>query len=346
MALTRRARVVGLGESPGKLNYLIGNDQSKWRRNVSAYSQVRYFNAYPGIDLVYYGNQKQLEYDFVIAPGTSPRRIRMAFEGANKITIDDEGNLILNTPAGEVRQNKPIAYQQINGERREVAVSYRLRGNKVAFQPGPYDRNHELVIDPVMVYSTYLGGSESENGLGIAVDSQGNAYLTGSTSSTDFPVANAFQNIKSTADDAFIVKLNPAGTALVYATYLGGNGTDEANAIAVDAQGSAYVVGFTGSGSFPRTVGTCPGFERRLHRCFYYETKSGRFVPELFELFSAAITPTLLLAWMWIVLVERMWLAAPTLIASVIFSFRVRETAAPHTKAPTMAASGRQHPQG
>jgi len=251
----RSARIRGLDELPGKLNYFIGNDPRKWRKDVPIYSRVRYQNAYPGVDVVYYGNQRQLEYDFVIAAGSDPRRISLAFNGANAIRKDDSGDIVLSTSAGEVRQRKPVAYQEVAGQRREIVANYRLENGKASFDLGEFDRSLPLVIDPVLIYSTFLGGNSSEDGLGIAVDAQGSAYLTGSTASTDFPLANPFQNVKDAVTDAFVVKLNPAGTALVYGTYLGGNGSDTGNAIAVDAQGSAYVAGLTGSGSFPRTSG-------------------------------------------------------------------------------------------
>jgi uncharacterized repeat protein (TIGR01451 family) len=251
----RRASISGLDELPGRLNYFIGNDPRKWRKDVPAYSKVRFQNVYPGIDVVYHGNQGQLEYDFVIAPGRSTRRIRIAFMGMESITVDSDGTLVLRTPAGDVRQPKPVAYQEINGERREVAARYEVRGHKVSFEVGTYDKNETLIIDPVLIYSTFLGGTSSEQGLGIAVDAQGSAYLTGSTNSTDFPIAGAFQSINNNLSDAFVVKLNPAGTALVYSTYLGGNASDTGNAIAVDAQGGAYIVGTTGSGNFPGTPG-------------------------------------------------------------------------------------------
>ena len=249
------ANVSGSGELPGKVNYFIGNDARKWRKNILTYSTVTYRNVYDGIDLVYHGNQQQLEYDFVIAPGASPQRIKIAFKAAKKIAIDGEGNLVLSTAVGDVRQQKPIAYQVINGVRHEVPVKYKLRGKQVGFQTGSYDKSYPLTIDPVLIYSTYLGGSSSEQGLAIAVDSAGNAYLSGNTFSTDFPVANAFQGTKADAfsNDAFVVKLTPAGT-LAYATYLGGNLDDNALGIAVDAQGSAYVAGGTG-GTFPVTAG-------------------------------------------------------------------------------------------
>jgi uncharacterized repeat protein (TIGR01451 family) len=240
----------------GKVNYFVGNDQSKWRRNVPTYAKVRYTNVYHGIDLVYHGNQQQLEYDFVVAPKANPRAIRMRFAGAEKMSICAEGDLVLSTPSGDVVQRKPIAYQEVNGERKEVSANYRLEGDTISFDLGSYDQNQSLTIDPVLSYSTYMGGAAVDLGLGIAVDSQGSAYLTGNATSADFPVAGAFQSVFGGAADAFVQKLNPAGSAFVYSTFLGGSGTDVGNAIAIDAQGNAYVTGTTGSGNFPITLGS------------------------------------------------------------------------------------------
>ena len=250
-----RPSISGVDELPGKLNYFIGNDPRKWRNGVSAYSKVKYRDVYPGVDVVYHGSQGQLEYDFVIAPGRSPRRIKMAFKGMESITVDPDGTLVLRTAAGDIRQPKPIAYQDVDGVRQEVEVRYKVRGNEVSFEVGTYDSNHTLVIDPVLIYSTFLGGTSGDQGLGIAVDAQGSAYLTGSTTSMDFPLAGAFQNTLNSFGDAFVVKLNPAGTALIYSTYLGGDSDEIGHAVAVDSQGSAYVVGTTFSGTFPVTPG-------------------------------------------------------------------------------------------
>ena len=250
-----KTRISGLDELPGKTNYFIGNNTRKWRKGIPSFGKVSYQNIYPGIDLIYYGNQQQLEYDFVVAPGASVRRIKMAFAGMDRIAVDADGDLVLSTTAGDLRQRRPIAYQEVNGQRQEINVRYQVRGNTVGFEVGSYDSTRPLIIDPVLIYSSFLGGASGEQGLGIAVDGQGSAYLTGSTISTDFPVANPFQGVKDSAGDAFVVKLNPAGTSFVYSTFLGGNGDDAGTAIAVDAQGNAYVVGFTGSGSFPRTPG-------------------------------------------------------------------------------------------
>jgi uncharacterized repeat protein (TIGR01451 family) len=256
------AHIEATDELPGKVNYFIDNETRKWRRNIRTYSKVRYRNVYHGVDAIYYGNQQQLEYDFVVAPGANARGIKLAFKGANAIREDVSGDLLISTAAGEIRQRKPLAYQEFKGERQEVEARYHVTGDSVSFELGRYDRTRSLVIDPVLIYSSFLGGTSSEDGLGIAVDAQGSAYLTGSTASTDFPLDSAdfpldsaFQSVKDTVTDAFVVKLNPAGTALVYSTYLGGNGSDTGNAIAVDDQGSAYVAGLTGSGSFPTTPG-------------------------------------------------------------------------------------------
>ncbi|HET6893611.1 MAG TPA: SBBP repeat-containing protein [Pyrinomonadaceae bacterium] len=250
-----KPRISGLDERPGKTNYFIGNNPRKWRNGIPSFTKVGYQNIYPGIDLIYYGNQQQLEYDFVVAPGASVRRIKMAFAGMDRITVDADGDLLLSTAAGDVRQRRPVAYQEFDGQRREINVRYQVRGNTVGFEVSSYDTTQPLIIDPVLIYSSFLGGASFEQGLGIAVDGQGSAYLTGSTISTDFPVANPFQGVKDFSGDAFVVKLNPAGTSFVYSTFLGGNGDDVGTAIAVDAQGNAYVVGVTGSGSFPRTSG-------------------------------------------------------------------------------------------
>ncbi|MDX6290259.1 MAG: hypothetical protein QOH42_2058 [Blastocatellia bacterium] len=255
VAAERKPHITALEELAGKANYFLGSDSRKWHTNVPLSSKVRYENAYPGIDVIYHGNQGQLEYDFVIAPGSSPQRIEMAFDGAQKIAVDGDGELVLSAGGSQLRQKKPVAYQEVNGERREVSAHYRLKSNKVAFEVGAYDKTQPLIIDPVLIYSTFLGGSSTEQGLGVAVDSQGSAYVTGSTLSIDFPLLSSFQSVKDTAEDAFVVKLNPTGTGLVYSTYLGGNGSDIANAIAVDAQGNAYVTGVTGSGNFPTTPG-------------------------------------------------------------------------------------------
>ena len=253
----RSPKVAGMEELPGRSNYLIGTDARRWRTGVPAYAKVRYESVYPGIDAVYYGRQGQLEYDFVVAPGANPSRIRLAFEGARATRVDEGGDLVIKTDGGDVRQRRPVAYQETGGVRREVAARYAVdaRG-RVSFELGDYDHARTLVIDPVLVYSSYLGGLDADQGLSVAVDSAGSAYVTGSTLSTDFPVVGGLQPAKSGFTDVFVVKLSPDGKSFVYATFLGGNGDELSTSIAVDAAGNAYVGGLTGSSSFPVTSGS------------------------------------------------------------------------------------------
>ena len=247
-----KAQVTGLDELPGKANYFIGKDPAKWRTNVPTYAKVRYENVYPGIDLVYYGNQRQLEYDFVVAPGADPKKIVLGFKGANKLEIDAQGELVLRAAGGDLRQHKPVIYQNIDGVRHEIAGGYVRKGaNWVGFQLAAYDASRPLVIDPVVLsYSTYLGGSGTDIGNGIAVDADGNAYVTGATVSIP-TTAGAFQTTNGGRQSTFVTKINSTGSALVYSTYLG-SGTG--GAIAVDADGNAYVTGATGP-DLPTTPG-------------------------------------------------------------------------------------------
>jgi len=257
----RKPQVTGLDELPGKANYFMGKDRSQWRTNVPTYAKVQYQNIYPGIDLVYYGNQRQLEYDFVVAPGADPNKIVLGFKGADKLEIDAQGELVLHTARGDIRQHKPVVYQEIDGVRREIAGSYIRKGaNRVGFQLAAYDTTQPLIIDPVVLsYSTYLGGGSgngNDKGFAIAVDADGNAYVTGNTTSTNFPTTSgAFQPTLDGANDVFVTKLNPTGSALVYSTYFGGSGGEAGAGIAVDGAGYAYVTGSTTSGNFPITDG-------------------------------------------------------------------------------------------
>jgi hypothetical protein len=252
----RKPRVSGLEELPGKANYFIGKDQSQWRTDVPTYARVHYREIYPGIDLVYYGNQRQLEYDFVVAPGADPSKIVLGFKGADKLEIDAEGNLVLHAAGNDIRQHKPVIYQEVDGIRREIDGGYVLKsGKRVGFQLAAYDTSRALVIDPVVLsYSTYLGGSGSESGFGIAVDADGNAYVTGYAGSIP-TTSGAFQPALRGSLNAFVTKLNSAGSALVYSTFLGGSGTDGGAGIAVDTSGNAYITGGTSSTDFPTTAG-------------------------------------------------------------------------------------------
>jgi hypothetical protein len=246
-------QVTGLDELPGKSHYFIGNDPTRWRTNIPHYAKVRYEAVYPGIDLVYYGHQRQLEYDFVIAPGADPNAITLSFEGPDNIEVDAQGDLVLYAASGPIRQHRPIVYQEVDGVRQEISGSYVLKDtHQVRFQVGDYDVARPLVIDPVLVYSTFLGGNDKDLGNGIAVDADGHAYVTGRTRSLNFPTRNPSQPLFGGGDsDAFVAKLNPEGTMLLYSTYLGGSNRDHGREIAVDADGNASVAGFTVSTNFP-----------------------------------------------------------------------------------------------
>src|SRR5713101_5215748 len=248
----RIARIEGLESLPGKSSYFIGNDPAKWRTNVPTYAKVRYEGVYPGVDLVYYGNQGQLEYDFVIAPGTNPRTIRLFVVGAERLEASSRGDLVLNTGSGEVRLQKPVVYQESGNVRKEIAGRYVLRGkHQIGFEVATYDASKPLIIDPLLSYSTYLGGRSDDESNAIAVDSSGNAYVTGSTGSTNFPIKNPLQSAFGGSSDVFVTKLDPTGSTLIYSTFLGGSVGDVGNAIAVDASGNAYITGFTNSANFP-----------------------------------------------------------------------------------------------
>jgi hypothetical protein len=246
-------RMEGFGELPGRSNYFSGGDPARWQTDVPHYAGVRYGQVYPGVDLVFYGRERQLEYDFVVAPGADPGMIQLDFKGGESLRIEADGGLVIQTAHGELRQHKPFAYQEAGGVRREVPSGFVLVGkDTVGFQLGAYDPLKPLIIDPVLSYSSYLGGSGFDQGYGIAVDASGNAYVTGQTASADFPATPGAFQTNYGGGDIFVTKVNPATNALVYSTYItGGSG----NAIAVDASGNAYVTGETLSTNFPVTPG-------------------------------------------------------------------------------------------
>ena len=252
-----RARASGLERKPGSVSYLKG-ERSEWRGGIPTYGRVQYESIYPGIDLAWYGtNGGRLEYDFLLAPGADPDRIALRIEGAERVSLTSRGAVRIETAAGSVTQRPPVAYQQLGGQRRPVESRYRLDGHRVALALGSYDRSRPLVIDPVLAYSSYLGGGSSDSGQAIAVDSAGSAYVTGPTYSSDFPTTTgAFEESDPPdSSDAFVSKLSPDGSELVYSSYLGGNGDDSGQAIAVDSAGSAYVTGEANSNDFPTTPG-------------------------------------------------------------------------------------------
>ena len=253
---TGKTKVSGIDELAGKSNYFIGNDSAQWRRDIPTFGGVKYQGIYSGVDLIYYGNQRQLEYDFVVAPGADPRQIELSFAGANRLRLDAAGNLVVSIAGGEIVEHTPVIYQDIEGIRQRVTGGYELRsGHTVGFKLAAYDHREQLTIDPSLVYATYLGGSDADGGAGIAVDSSGNAYITGDTLSTNFPTAGALQTTYGGGRDAFVAKLNASGTALIYSTYLGGSDLDAGHLIAVDSLGNAYITGLTRSSDFPTTAG-------------------------------------------------------------------------------------------
>jgi hypothetical protein len=242
----------------GKVNYLIGSDPAKWRTNLPTYGQVVYHDLWPGIDMVFRGANGQLKYEFLVRPGARVSDIRLAYRGTGGLSLGRGGTLKIQTPLGVMTDTAPRSYQLAGGERVAVASSYALQGRRgYGFALGPgYNPTRPLVIDPGLVYSTFVGGSGSDQGFGIAVDATGAAYVTGLTVSTNFPTpAGAFDMSFNGVIDAFVTKLNPLGTGLVYSTYLGGSNDDRGFGIAADALGSAYVTGNTRSANFPTTAG-------------------------------------------------------------------------------------------
>lgn len=331
------ARISGNEQLPGKINHIIGSNPGQWQVNQPTFSRVQVEDIYPGVKVIYYGNQQKLEYDFNLAAGVDPSIIALRFDGSEKISVNATGELVIHYKGGEIIQHAPVAYQTVLGQRQEIAAGYKISDKHTAmFVLGAFDRSEPLVIDPVLTYSTYyggnygetawaiavhptdgsiyvagetlstkftnnipfstagsfqtnnqggpltgdafvarfdhsgtnliyatyLGGSGNDGALGLAVDAAGDAFLTGFTDSTNFPTANAAygqiggipnQNLKTYPVDAFVTKLNPAGNGLVYSTYLGGNSMDAAWSIALDAAGNAFVTGYTYSTNFPVT---------------------------------------------------------------------------------------------
>jgi hypothetical protein len=245
---------VAVGEVPriGRVNYFIGNDPSKWRRNVPTYARIRYKSIYPGIDLIYYGNQGQMEYDFEVSPGADPGRIQFAIEGARQIELDRENSLVLRTDNNQkLTFRSPTVYQESNGERVFVDGQYVVSDSThITFRVAHYDSSKPLVIDPVLLYSTYLGGSGNDQPMGIAVDTAGNVYVAGYTDSIDFPLASV-GNLPGNTNHVFVAKLDPVGSNLIYADYIGGSSGDYAASMVLDKLNNVYVTGSTQSADFP-----------------------------------------------------------------------------------------------
>jgi hypothetical protein len=269
------AQATALEPQAGVVSYLIGNDPKKWHSGIPTYGKISYGQIYPGVDLVFYGNQRQLEYDLVVAPGSDPSRIVWQIDGASA-ALDPDGNLQLNAANGPASFKKPVLYQMNGDKKTPVQGSFAIAGSQVHFQLGSYDHSKSLIIDPVLSYATYLGGTGTDNigsyiGPGnqsptqaVAVDKEGSVYVTGYTYSTDFPTQSPYESTPPTKmtgispggwASAFVTKFSPDGSSLVYSTYLGGNGYDYGFAIAVDGNGNAYITGSTTSPDFPVTPG-------------------------------------------------------------------------------------------
>jgi hypothetical protein len=252
------AEVDGVDPLPGRSHFLIGRDPGRWRTNAPTFARVRSRDIYRGIDLVHYGAEdRQLEYDFVVAPGADPGAIRLAFDGADRLELDDQGGLVLHVGETQLRLGKPHVYQVSARGRRTITGAWELLdAGTVGFRLGAYDPGRALVIDPTVALATYVGGSGTDQAFGIALGSDGSVYLAGNTASADFPTTvGSLQPAAAGGVDAFVVKLNATFTTRVYSTFLGGVGDDAARGIAVDATGSVYVTGFTTSGDFPTTTG-------------------------------------------------------------------------------------------
>jgi len=260
---------------PGVVNYYVGSDSKNWHTGVKQYSSVSYGDVYPGVNMVFHGAQRQLEFDFVVSPGADPKAIALGFKGARKLETDASGNLVLNSSAGDVVLHKPVAYQEKDGKREIVEAAFTVKDrNEVALHVGTYDRGRELVIDPSLSYATYLGGSGEDDAYGIAIDSSGDVYVTGETKSTNFPKsASPYQASNKGSDDVFVSKIAADGSGLVYSTYIGGTGDDSGNAIAIDASLNVYVAGGTTSTDFP-TQGPLQGSSKGGVDAFVLELAS------------------------------------------------------------------------
>src|SRR5580698_6853968 len=252
------SKIAGMDSAPGRVDYFLGGDPAKWRTNVPAFARVKYANVYPGIDLVFYGNQRQIEYDFIVAPGADPKAIDLNLEGARNLRVNAHGDLLVRMSDGDVEFRKPFAYQESRGERHEVGSSFALSADhRVSFEVASYDSSKPLIIDPVLAYSTYLGGESDDSGQAIAVDAAGNSVVVGSTLSLQFPTtSDAFSQspLSSNANGlVFVTKFDPTGTEALYSSYIGGTGGDFGFAVALDATGKIYVTGETDSTDFPTT---------------------------------------------------------------------------------------------
>lgn len=277
------AAIKGRAELAGKTNYIIGNDPKEWRTNIANYAGVEYRSLYPGVDLVFHGNQRDLEYDFIVAPDANPQAIALDVQGAKRMHIGPHGDLEISVGQSQLELKRPVVYQEVAGKRREIAGNFAIRGaHGIGFALGPYDRSLPLIIDPTLIYSTYLGGGNvtgaaNDTGKVIAVDASGDVYVAGSTASYDFPVtAGAYET--SFPDPGqfagFVTKLNPSGSSLIYSTYFAGASTGVLTifGIAVDGSGDVFLTGQTNY-SFPTTAGAFIQTETDIYGSYAFVTE-------------------------------------------------------------------------
>ena len=275
LGANKQPQIEGVQEVPGTVNYFLGDNPNKWRTAIHAFAKVRYSEVYPGVDLIYYGNQRQLEYDFIVKAGASPDRLAFDVGGADYLEVDDQGRLVAHLDGGTVCWRKPFAYQETETGQRAIPVRFVVsRGTQFGFQVGDYDPTRPLVIDPVLVYATYLGGSGDEYVGGIAVDSSGNVFVIGDTPSLNFPTVSAYRSTAICSNDVFVTKVRAGGSNLVYSTYLGGTSDDFGGGIAIDSAGNAYLTGTTESTGFPTT-----GNAIRLSNSGYYDAFISKLGP-------------------------------------------------------------------
>jgi hypothetical protein len=253
----KNVRVEPQEQIPARFNFFGGNDPAKWTSGVPAYKRILYRDLYPGIDLLILGGEGRLKHEYKVKPGARVEDIRILYSGARDIRIDKAGQLDIDAGVGSISEGAPVSYQIINGEKRAVLTAYNMDASgTVGFAAGPFDRNADLIIDPVLQFSSYLGGSTGDAGNAIAVDLEGNVYIAGSTYSSNFPTtAGAFDTGFGGVRDAFVSKFDPTGSDLIYSTFLGGSSDEGALAVTVDFGGNACVCGFTDSSNFPTTVG-------------------------------------------------------------------------------------------
>jgi len=252
-----KVRVAGRAEQEGKVNYFVGNNPALWQTDLATYREVAYKDLWPGVEAAFRDEGGSLKYEFRLQAGTRVEAVQLAYNGSESLSLDDAGNLQIKTPLGVLTDVKPTSYQMLDGRKVPVQSRFALRQgddgrNVFGFEVAAYDPAYPLTIDPGLVYSTYVGTDGPDDGYGIQVDANGNAYVTGDTERDSFPVtAGAFDTLYGGYTDAFVLKLNATGTALIYSTYLGGNGSDIGEAIAVDASGNAYVAISTSSSDMP-----------------------------------------------------------------------------------------------